>query len=332
MYQNKGDNMYGQAAEAFTTGFFDSGKKKETKEDNNKGSLDEGLPSLKPVSTAFMDSFLKGMEKDEVTLKTDGDQPKGMYTGNTPGSVKAGKVSPGDSNYRNTLPILDAIAKNEGTYDTGYNTEYNYGRYSGGRNTKFRDMTIADVMKHQDTMKTHQKGNRLVSTAVGRYQMLQGTLGEEAKKAGIDINSTNFTPEIQDKLIMNRLKRMRGYDKWKAGTLSTDDFKRNLSKEFASVQNPHTGKGWYPGQNAKPINLVGGKAKSAVKKNEVTAPTTVIDHPSEKFKAVKTPLEMTEAERKAVATNDDYNSPRILWDNDKTARFYSTYGAPWDEA
>jgi len=103
--------MYGEAFNAFTNGALGLDKE-ETKEDKNKGSIEEGLPEIKTVSTAFMDNLIKGMELSEATIKTDVDQPKGMYTGNNPETVKTSEVKPTDTNYTNALPEVPVVKKN----------------------------------------------------------------------------------------------------------------------------------------------------------------------------------------------------------------------------
>ena len=219
----------------------------------------------------------------------------GAYTGNTAEEVTNKTTTPEDVNYATALGIdktvLDAVAVNEGTSETGYNTEYAYGKYSGGRTKKFRDMTVNEVYKHQEGMRDKQKGNKLISSAAGRYQMLQATLKEEMGKAGLDPTKEKFTPELQDKLILQRLKRMRGYKDWKDGKINDDDFKANLSKEFASVMNPYTGKGHYKGQGAKPINFKNVEPKTT------------------------------------VSSNSDYSSPAHTWSKKKMDSYWKAYDA-----
>ena len=274
------------------------------------GSMDDGLEvKKKPLqpSGGFMGSFTAGLENGIEARKKATTETTGAVTGNTATQVSNQTVSPEDTNYGSTfgmtdMDVLDAVAKNEGTYDTGYNTEYAYGKYGGGRNTKFRDMTIAEVLEHQKGMVSRQQHSKLPSSAAGRYQMLQGTLSEEARLAKIDINKEKFTPEMQNTLMMNRLKRMRGYDKWKSGELSDKDFKRNMSKEFASVVNPYTGKGWYKGQNAKPLDIVGGRANGVVKAMvDNAAPTIAMNE-----------------------DDDDFTTSSLNWSDDKTARWWET--------
>jgi len=147
--------------------------------------------------------------------------------------------------------LLNAIAKNEGTYKTGYDTEYAYGKF-GGRDKPLSEMSLNEVMKYQASMLDAQAGNKLRSTAIGRYQMLNQTLKDEIKYGKLTGDEL-FTPAMQDGLILQRLKRMRGYGDYKSGNLDKDAFVSNLSKEFASIVDPYTGKGTY-GQGAKELS------------------------------------------------------------------------------
>lgn len=128
--------------------------------------------------------------------------------------------------------LLDFIAAKESGGD--YNAVYGQGSVAG-----LTDMTIAQVLDYQKQLLS--QGQK--SSAVGRYQFIRSTLAEEASAAGIDINKEKFTPENQDKLILNRLKRVRGLDKFKSGQLSPQQFAENLSMEFASLPSPIKGGG-----------------------------------------------------------------------------------------
>jgi len=184
--------------------------------------------------------------------------PKGAYTNLTPIEVASSEMiaeKPYSGEKMDSKGLLDAIAKSEGTYKTGYDTEYLYGKYGENRK-KFDEMTIGEVLDYQDKMVAKQSSQKLKSSAVGRYQMLRQTIRDEMKHSGYTTTDL-FTPEVQDKLMLSRLKRLRGYDDWKSGKIKDDDFVYNLSKEFASIANPKTGKSYYPGQKAKILNLGG---------------------------------------------------------------------------
>lgn len=84
---------------------------------------------------------------------------------------------------------------------------------------------------------------RLMSGAVGRYQIINKTLKELQKKLALS-DEEIFSSEVQDKMAIELLNR-RGLSSYLKGDLSLKDFMKNLSKEWASLPNPDTGKSYY---------------------------------------------------------------------------------------
>ena len=101
-------------------------------------------------------------------------------------------------------------------------------------------MTIAEVLQMQKTKK--YKGENVYGTgydsnATGRYQFMSYVLEEEIKRQGIS-SSEFFTPEMQDKLILNRISRLRGVTpKLLAEEGMSDKVIDMLAPEFASFPN-----------------------------------------------------------------------------------------------
>lgn len=137
--------------------------------------------------------------------------------------------------------LLDFISASEGT---DYNTQSSYINTTGGK--PLQDFTIKQIFEIQNGM----IAAGALSTAIGRYQFIQSTLESLVVSAGLDPNTTYFTPALQDKLALIDLKR-RGLNSWLAGKESTTEFARSLSQEWASLANPDTGTGFYTGQNAR---------------------------------------------------------------------------------
>ncbi len=98
-------------------------------------------------------------------------------------------------------------------------------------------MTIAEVLRFQESRSTRP--------ACGRYQFKPDTLRDCVGYLGIDPARTRFTPDVQDALIIARLKEFRQMDDWLAGTLPTDRFMIKLAQEFSSMPVP------YPMQGAR---------------------------------------------------------------------------------
>ena len=132
--------------------------------------------------------------------------------------------------------MLDAIAFAEGT--TG-----SYGTLYGGRvidELAAGEMTIAEVLKMQKSKMYKGEsvyGSGYDSNATGRYQFMSYVLEEEIGKQGVD-PSEKFTPEMQDRLILNRISRMRGVTaELLAAEGMSDKVIDMLAPEFASFPN-----------------------------------------------------------------------------------------------
>jgi len=138
------------------------------------------------------------------------------------------------------------------------------------------------------------------STACGRYQFIKDTLLDVVKISKLDSQRTIFAPDIQDYLILLRLKSIRRLDKWKAGSLirkgntysaqeNSANFQLHLAKEFASVPVPFRvqgaramvakGQSYYAGDG---LNSAHGKADTFLAglidiKNGGTGEVTKVD-------------------------------------------------------
>jgi len=88
------------------------------------------------------------------------------------------------------------------------------------------------------------------STAIGRYQIIRGTLKALVSQLQLDQDTEKFTPELQDRLAVELLKN-RGYQRWWLGKLNTVDFAHQLSCEWASLPDPYKGgRSHYDGDSA----------------------------------------------------------------------------------
>lgn len=192
-------------------------------------------PNIKKSDTINVPLSKLKSETGGMTLVTN----KNLKASNTP--VTGGAAG-----------LLERIAIGEGTAGVkGYDTVYGYGKYSQP-SKPISQMTLSEVKAYQKEQIAATKGKIPGTTsgtgAVGKYQVTQTTLAAQQKKLGLSDNDL-FTADIQDK-IGESLLNGRGYQKWKAGKMSDEDFQRNLSKEWASVENPGTGTGFYAGQRA----------------------------------------------------------------------------------
>tara|TARA_Y100000015_G_scaffold33472_1_gene33531 strand:- start:13 stop:1038 length:1026 start_codon:yes stop_codon:yes gene_type:complete len=194
-----------------------------------------GFPGFYPLlGSAFSSALISGGAfLGDVML---GTQP--AVAGTLPkNELLAGSRSSGFYISPEERRMLDAISGAEGT--KGYGTLY------GGRNIPELargEMTINQVLNMQET--GMYKGQSVYakdeydSTATGRYQFMPVVLREEAERAGLNLNTTKFTPELQDELILRRIRRMRGVT---PGMLKSegmsDQVIDRLAPEFASFPN-----------------------------------------------------------------------------------------------
>ena len=127
----------------------------------------------------------------------------------------AGGAGGGGGGINNT--VLDAIAKAEGTYESGYNTSLGYGKYlPGGKEHNLTEMTLEQVHELGKFMRK-QPGNP-DSSALGRYQILAtSTMLDAAKALNMDLKTTKFDEQTQDKMAM-WIAKQQGLGAWQGFT------------------------------------------------------------------------------------------------------------------
>lgn len=204
------------------------------------------LPGIGTAIGAVIGSWLGGQGARELfdNFKRDGIGSSGLMSQSSSslmqgmplnGSVvkipksSDGKVSSMQSNSQTSTgnaekDFLNFISKGEAE---DYNTLY------GGGKADLTNMTLAEVAELQKNSKNF--ANNGASRGVGKYQFTMKPFEEEVAKSGLDPKTTKFTPEIQDKLIMQRLKRMRGYDDFMSGKISKVEFGNKIAEELASL-------------------------------------------------------------------------------------------------
>lgn len=139
-------------------------------------------------------------------------------------------------------PLLDLIAGKE----SGGNYESMYPSTTLPGATK---MTISEVA-------------RRATGAVGKYQQLPQYLVGRARAAGLNPDKDLYSPENQEKIIINVNIKGRGGERWLKGEISDEEFMQGLSQEFASLPNAQ-GKFYYPGQRS---SMTPAKIKLALSK------------------------------------------------------------------
>jgi hypothetical protein len=119
----------------------------------------------------------------------------------------------------------------------------NYNKLVGGRvknDPPLTSMTVGQVMSYQDTM--IRNGHE--STALGKYQIIKGTLGGIVRSGTVNPND-QFSQTTQDKAAIY-LMNVRGRERYRSGRLGVDQYANNLAKEWASLPMPN-GRSYYAG-------------------------------------------------------------------------------------
>ncbi len=126
--------------------------------------------------------------------------------------------------------------------------------HSNGNNSRvrFTDMTVQEVLDWQKNGEWRRMGAG--SSAVGKYQFIEGTLRDVVRASGIDPN-TKFTPAVQDKLIMHRLFTTRKMKDYLEGKISDEEMvDKHLAAEFAGLKKTD-GRGVYDGDGLNKASL-----------------------------------------------------------------------------
>ena len=132
--------------------------------------------------------------------------------------------------------LLDVIAKPESGGD--YNIAFRGRRPTSADGRDLEHMTIKEVLAWQ----SHIGGP---STAVGRYQILKGTLEGLVKDMHLSGNEV-FDRGMQDRLALKLMER-RGLNSFLEGRIDIDRMMRNLSQEWAGLPKDHSGRSYYHG-------------------------------------------------------------------------------------
>ena len=181
----------------------------------------------------------------------------GSFTGSSGG---AGVGTP------EQMALLDTISFAEGTTKS-------YGTIFGGKvvpELEKGELTIDQVHAMMMSGKLNGKnvgyatGGRWESAATGRYQFMPDTLRDIQRNMGLS-GDTLFTPEMQDKMILDRIASFRGVtpELLAAEGLSTNVLDK-LAREFASLPSSEKGGKSFYGQPVKSAESLRQTFNSAV--------------------------------------------------------------------
>jgi murein DD-endopeptidase MepM/ murein hydrolase activator NlpD len=114
-------------------------------------------------------------------------------------------------------PLLDLISSGEGNYTS---------IAPGDQNPNLTKMTIAEAANA-----TGIKGGK---GAIGRYQFTSPI--QQAKAAGLNVNSDLFNPTNQDKMAISIIEKKRRGKDWLAGKITDEQFSEELAGEWGALR------------------------------------------------------------------------------------------------
>ncbi len=134
-----------------------------------------------------------------------------------------------------TDTILDLVTERESAH---YNTVI--GHMNGLPGVELSNLTIRQIYGLMDDLLNGKYGQRMPSTAMGKYQIIRKTMKNLVEILRLNIDRDKFTHELQDRMGLELLK-IRGYQQWYLNKLSNIDFAHKLSCEWASLPDPMNG-------------------------------------------------------------------------------------------
>jgi murein DD-endopeptidase MepM/ murein hydrolase activator NlpD len=251
MFRGFGDLLGAVSKNILTFDFMDSkgrvdGALKDlggTFEDMQK-QFDEGF---KLLTTSLGEGVVSGEDAAPFGTQYENESMQQQPSGSSGGG--------GTFGTKEQRAMLDAISYAEGT-------KKSYGTIYGGKvvpELERGELTVGQVLEMQKTGMLNGKSvgyakDRYNSDATGRYQFMSYTLREEIGKQGISLNE-KFTPALQDKIILNRITKLRGVtpELLKKEGLSAK-VSNMLSPEFASLPT-YSGASYY-GQPVKSLKSI----------------------------------------------------------------------------
>jgi hypothetical protein len=158
---------------------------------------------------------------------------------------------------------LDALKNLIGHHES--DNDYNRVFGPGVKRVPITDMTVNQVLAWQD--KYVKNGSD--SSAVGKYQIIRGTLRGLKTEMGLSGN------ELMDEAMQERmfvvLAERRGLKAFQSGKISESTFMRNLSQEWASLPKDHSGLSYYHGDGLNRAHATPASVSRALA--EVRAPS-----------------------------------------------------------
>ena len=235
-----------------------SDKDYEKKLNESIGSLDKKIEEKKSRTSNFQTALNEFSTENLATQYGErGNQKMAAATGASSAPSPAGRLSGAN--------LLDMIGAKEGG-KMGYDAA-NKGKagdmpqgYPG-----LSKLTVGQVMEMQA---------RKEIFAAGKYQIIPSTL-EGLVASKVVKREDPFSPVVQDKLAMELINR-----RLKAAGSDPVRQQFELSKEFASIENPYTGSSYYAGDKAGNKSLItSNQMQAALRGGNISGGTTMASAP-----------------------------------------------------
>jgi len=178
----------------------------------------------------FLNKSLPGTEQEEAPVRPPA--ATGIIDRTTAQEIEQDKPAPdntlqGDpvveAEINRAAPILDLIGSKESLGN--YNAHYGKPEQE---DIRFTEMTVNEIIAWQNGF----LGSGSPSSAVGKYQIIRDTL--KSLRKPMKLKGTEvFNEQLQDEMAVTLMKR-RGYDRFKDGKITREQFANNLAKEWAS--------------------------------------------------------------------------------------------------
>jgi len=151
-----------------------------------------------------------------VPQKPPAPPPGGGSGGKTPPTSTPGVTSKGvtTTGEKGVLDLIASVEQGPEGYDS-------FNQSAGKTKGKATEQTIGWLAKN-------------ARGAIGRYQQMPQFLLERAKRAGFDEN-TKFTPEVQDAITLNELRKGHSLDKFLSGQITEEQFLQKLSPTWRGL-------------------------------------------------------------------------------------------------
>ncbi len=265
-----GNNQKNDPADVHTTksnlqkaGYFSADDKESTDNPFLTRKMDDGIKKFQKDNNLKIDGIMKpsgeterthyerltGKSADDVFILSQKDTSTVGFGGNISGTFAPVPKKKPHNTKIDTPPIPERKPETISPTKKGNDilnfigkieSSNNYNIIVGGKEKPLTNMTIKEVRQLQ-----RERNSQNLGTAVGRYQIIDDKMDDLIRWMNLD-TSAIFDKNLQDQMGRELLRR-RGYEKYKASKMTTKQFIRELSKEWASFPKDESNQSYYKG-------------------------------------------------------------------------------------